>query len=249
MLNVTDVGQGTAILWIHGFPLSSAIFEPQLAIRGARHVIPDLPGFGQSRAAIGTRTVDDYARIALDLLDHRGIDRAVLAGVSMGGYICMAAARLARERIAGMILIDTRETPDDEKTRQGRYDTIEKVKREGVGPVVESMLPKMVTDSAPQELKDRVREIMSSASVEGTIAALDALATRPDSTATLRTLTVPALVVVGEDDPITPPADAVRMASLIPHARLVQLPNAAHLANMQQAEAFNKEVTVWLGRV
>lgn len=249
MLNVTDVGQGTAILWIHGFPLSSAIFEPQLAIRGGRHVIPDLPGFGQSRAGVGPMTVDDYARIALDQLDHRGIDRAVLAGMSMGGYICMAAARLAPARIAGLILIDTRETADDEKTRQGRYDTIEKVKREGVGPVVESMLPKMVTAAAPQELKDRVREIMSSASVEGTIAALGALATRPDSTATLRTLKAPALIVVGEDDPITPPADAARMAALMPHARLVQLPNAAHLANMEQAEAFNREVTMWLARL
>ena len=194
-------------------------------------------------------TMDDYARIAIDLLDHRGIDHAVFAGVSMGGYICMAIARLARERVAGLILADTRELPDDEKGRQGRFDTIEKVKREGVAPLAESMLPKMLTPAAPPELRERVREIMTSASPEGAIAALGAMASRPDSTATLRTLIIPTLVVVGENDPITPPSDAARMVALLPQGRLVRLPNVAHLANMEQAEAFNREVTVWLGKV
>jgi 3-oxoadipate enol-lactonase len=194
-------------------------------------------------------SIDDYARVAIDLLDHRGIDRAVFAGVSMGGYVCMAVARLAPERLSGLILVDTRETPDDEKGRQGRMDTIAKVRQAGTSPVIESMLPKMLTAAAPPELKARVRDIMASASVEGTITALEALAGRPDSTATLRALKVPALVVVGENDTITPPSDAERMAALIPQSRLVRLPNAAHLANMEQAEAFNKEVTVWMGRV
>ena len=249
MLNVTDLGQGKTILWIHGFPLASGVFEPQLAIRRARHVMPDLPGFGQSRPGVGPMTVDDYARISIDLLDHRGIDRAVFAGLSMGGYVCMAAARIAPERISGLILIDTKEKADDEKGRQGRYDTIARVKAEGVEPLVDSMLLKMVTADAPQELRDRVREIMSSASPEGVIAALEALANRPDSTETLRTLKAPALVAVGEKDPITPPADAERMVALLPQARLVRLPNGAHLANMEQAETFNAAVSAFLTTV
>ncbi|HEX2061448.1 MAG TPA: alpha/beta fold hydrolase, partial [Thermoanaerobaculia bacterium] len=104
MLNVTDLGSGPAVLWLHGFPLASSIFEQQLAIRGVRHIMPDLPGFGQSRANVGDVSIDDYARIALDVLDHRGLDRAVFAGLSMGGYVCLAAARLAPERVRALIL-------------------------------------------------------------------------------------------------------------------------------------------------
>jgi 3-oxoadipate enol-lactonase len=249
MLNVTDLGQGTPIVWIHGFPMASSMYEHQLAIKRIRHVMPDLPGFGQSRSAVGNMSMDDYARIAIELLDHRGIDRAVFAGFSMGGYICFALARLAPERLRGLILIDTRETPDDEKAKKGRYETIEKVKKQGIGPVVESMLPKMLTPSAPPEMRERVREIMSSSSPDGVMAALRAMAERPDSTSLLPTIAVPTLVIVGEEDPITPPADAERMTKAIPGARLVRVPGAAHLANYQQAEEVNSAVAKFMTTV
>src|SRR5688572_3955633 len=152
MLNVTDTGSGTPILWIHGFPLASSIFERQLAIGGVRHLMPDLPGFGLSpleggrlvRPDDGGRDVrppsmDDYARLMLDVLDLRGIDRAVIAGFSMGGYIAFALARIAPERMRGLILIDTRETADTEEARKGRYDTIAKVREQGIQPVVDAM--------------------------------------------------------------------------------------------------------------
>ncbi|MFP5247476.1 MAG: alpha/beta fold hydrolase [Thermoanaerobaculia bacterium] len=246
MLNVTDLGSGPPILWIHGFPLASSIFENQLAIRGARHVMPDLPGFGQSRAAVGGVTMDDYARIAIDLLDHRGIDNAYFAGLSMGGYVCFAAMRLAPQRVRGLILLDTRETADTADGKKGRYDSIEKVRKEGVTPIIESMLPKMLTSAAPQEMKDRVREIMTSTSAEGAIAALGAMAERPDSTPLLRRITVPTLILVGEEDTITPPSDAERMAKSIPNARLVRIPGAAHLANYEKAEEVNRSVAAFV---
>lgn len=239
MLNVTDLGEGTPVVWIHGYPLASSIFEHQLAIRGVRHVMPDLPGFGQSRPDGGGLSIDDYAHLALDLLDQRGLDRAVFAGLSMGGYICLAIARIAPERLRGLVLIDTRETADSEEVRKGRYDAIEKVKKEGVQPIVESMLPKMLTPAAPREMKERVREIMSSTSPEGAIAALGAMATRPNSAGVLPKITVPVLVVVGEQDTVTPPSDAMRMQSKIARARLVRIANAAHLSNYEQATEFN----------
>ena len=239
MLNVTDLGQGTPILWIHGFPLASSIYEHQLAIRNVRHVMPDLPGFGQSRPQGSDVSIDDYARICIDLLDHRGIDSAVLAGLSMGGYICFAIARLAPERMRGLILIDTRETADTEEARKGRYDSIEKVKKEGVRPIVESMLPKMLTAAAPTEMRDRVREIMMSSSPEGVCAALRAMATRPDSTPLLTEIKVPTLIIVGEQDAITPPADAERMAAAISGSRLVRIEGAAHLSNYEKATEVN----------
>jgi 3-oxoadipate enol-lactonase len=240
MLNVTDLGQGTPVVWIHGFPLASSIFEPQLAIRGVRHVMPDLPGFGQSRPDGRELTIDDYAHLMLDLLDTRGLDRAVFAGLSMGGYICLALARIAPQRLRALILIDTKETADTDEARKGRYDSIEKVRKNGVQPIVDSMLPKMLTGAAPQEMRERVREIMTSSSREGVIAALTAMARRPDSTGVLPRVNVPTLVLVGEQDTITPPADAERMSKAIPRARLVRIADAAHLSNYEQAAEVNR---------
>ncbi len=246
MLNVTDLGSGPTILWLHGFPLASSVFEKQLAIPKVRHLMPDLPGFGQSRFTGGATSMDDYARLAIDLLDRRGIDQAVVAGLSMGGYICFAMARLAPERLRGLILIDTRETADTAEARKGRYDTIAKVREQGIQPVVDSMLPKMLTPGAPQAMKDRAREIMTSSSAEGVVAALQAMAERPDSSELLPQIAVPTLVVVGEQDAITPPADAERMARMIPEARLVKIANAAHLSNFEQSEVFNEAVQKYL---
>lgn len=233
------------ILWMHGFPLSSAMFEPQRAIAGATHVMPDLPGFGGTPARAGL-TMDDYARFALEQLDRRGIEKVTLAGFSMGGYIAFAIARLAPERIRALLLLDTRETADSEEARRGRLEMIETVRAQGVQPVVDAMLPKMLTSGAPRELKNRVRDIMLYSSVEGTIAALAAMANRADSSSLLPTLDIPALIVVGEEDAITPPADAERMARLLPHAKLVRIPNAAHMANFEQPEAFNRAVEGWI---
>jgi 3-oxoadipate enol-lactonase len=140
------------------------------------------------------------------------------------------------------VLIDTRETADSDDARKGRYDSIEKVKKEGVKPIVEAMLPKMLTRSAPQEMKDRVREIMSSSTPDGVIAALRAMATRPDSSELLPKLRVPTMIVVGELDTITPPDDAERMTKAISGARLVRVADAAHLSNYEKATEVNRVI-------
>lgn len=232
------------IVWIHGFPLSSAMFEKQRAIEGVRHVMPDLPGFGESAPPSGPMTMDEYARIVLDKLD---VETATFAGFSMGGYIALAIARTAPQRMEGLILIDTREKADTDEARKGRYDTIEKVREQGIAPVVDSMLPKMLTATAPQEMRDRVREIMNTSSREGVIAALQAMAERADSTSVLPTINVPTLIVVGAEDAVTPPADAERMAAAIPNAKLVKIAGAAHLANVEKAEEFSEAVAGFLG--
>lgn len=219
----------SAILWLHGFPLTSRVFEKQRAIAGVEHLMPDLPAL---------QSMDDYARFAVAQLDARGIEKATIAGLSMGGYICFAALRLFPERVSGLILIDTRETADSEEARKGRFESIGKVEQQGVAAVADAMLPKMVVSDA---LKPEVREIMMSASPEFVIGALWAMAERPDSSALLPTINVPTLVVVGEEDTITPPADAERMAAAIPGARLVRIAGAAHLSNYEKPEEFNLE--------
>jgi 3-oxoadipate enol-lactonase len=232
------------IVWIHGFPLSSAMFEKQKSIEGVRHVMPDLPGFDGTPAAKHSMSMDDYARFVLAAVDGQ----AIFAGFSMGGYIALAIARRAPERMEGLILIDTRETPDTADARKGRYDTIEKVRAQGIPPVVDAMLPKMLTADAPQAMRDRVRAIMNTSSPEGVIAALEAMAQRPDSSKDLPNITVPTLIVVGAEDPITPPADAERMAAAIPNAKLVNIAGAAHMANFEKPEEFNAAVREFLVR-
>ena len=245
---ITDQGGGTPIIWIHAFPLSSRVFQEQLDIKGARHLMPDLSGFGRAPEPAGEMTMDRYADEVLAALDERGIQRAVFAGLSMGGYILLAAARMAPGRFAGAILIDTRETADTPAAKKGRFETMKKVKEKGVSVVVEAMLPKMLTSSAPRHLKDGVRSMMSASSAGGVMAALKAMAERPDSTEILPRLDVPALVIVGAEDTITPPSDAQRMAGHLPRATLVTIPNAAHLSNLEQPAKFNRAVQEFLRR-
>ena len=228
------------IVWIHGFPLSPAVFEKQREIGGIQHVIRALPGFGGAAPPAKPMTIDDYARQIVEELDEA--EQAIFAGLSMGGYIALSIARNFPERMSGLILIDTRETADNEEQRKGRYATMDKVRAEGVQPVIDSMLPKMLTHEAPEEMRERVREIMASSSPEGVIAALEAMATRADSTDLLPRINVPALVVVGAEDTITPPSDAERMARALPHAMLVSIPGAAHLSNYEKWERFNRAV-------
>jgi 3-oxoadipate enol-lactonase len=238
----TDEGGGQPIVWIHGFPHSSRVFQRQLSITGVRHIVPDLPGFGRTPpASIGS--IDDYARAVLALLDRLGIDRAIFAGLSMGGYICFG---IPLSRVEGLILIDTRETADTPEARKGRYETIEKVKVRGVSVVVDSLLPKMLTPAAPPELVDEVRTMMSGSSREGVIAALRAMAERPDSTPILPRINVPVLIAVGDQDSVTPPSDAERMAKAIKKATLVTIRGAAHLSNLEKPQEFNAAVERFL---
>ncbi|HEX9160771.1 MAG TPA: alpha/beta hydrolase [Thermoanaerobaculia bacterium] len=248
-LHVIETGYGVPILWIHGFPLCSEVFANQLSIDGARHIVPDLPGLCRSDPPKDHMTIPDYARAVLGVLDERRVDKAVFAGLSMGGYIALAAARMAPQRMLGLILIDTRETPDSKEASQGRYMTISKVKLNGVGVVVDDMLPKMLTGNAPRSMVAGVKRIMSASTAEGVIAALAAMAERQDSSDLLPEIKVPALVIVGEKDTIAPLADAERMARALPNAKLVKIRGAAHLTNVECPAEFNAAVTEFLASV
>ncbi|HSN68685.1 MAG TPA: alpha/beta fold hydrolase [Thermoanaerobaculia bacterium] len=247
-----DVGDGIPVLWIHGYPLSSAIYAPQESIPGARHIVPDLPGFGSAPPPEGEMTIDGYAEGILRIMDEKGIRSAVVAGLSMGGYIALSVARQAMERLCGLILIDTRETPDAPEARAKRFESIEAVRAAGTGSVVEAMLPKMLTEATMKQDTEKagaVRRIMESASKDGVIAALGAMARRGDSSALLPRIEVPTLVVAGREDAITPPSDAERMRSAIPGAELLILENAAHLSNFERPAEFNRAVSRFLQKV
>jgi len=223
------------IVWIHGYPHSPAIFEPQLEIEGYRHIRPDL------RKMRGN-TMREFAQQVLEQVDD---ERAIFAGVSMGGYIAMQIYRDAPERVAALILMSTRETPDDDAGRAARMKAIETIRKDGPKAVTDALLPKMLIGEAAQ--RDG-RKILEAAPAEWMIAALQAMAERPDSTETLRNATVPALIVVGDKDPITPPTDAERMVAMMRDAEMAPIANASHLANYERSQQVNHIIEAWLAR-
>lgn len=238
-------GSGFPILWLHAFPLSSAIFTPQTRIQGYRHIRPDFRGFGATPPPDAEMSMASYSRDALDVLDSLGIDRAVVAGVSMGGYVAMQLLRDAPKRVAALLLMDTRETADTEQGRADRLKSAADVAANGTKNLIDSMVPKMVVR---ESLRVVVQHMMQSATPAGVIAAQKAMAARPDSTETLRNANAPALVIVGDRDSITTTKDAERMVSLMKRAELAPIAAAAHLANFEAPAQVNDLVPAFLAR-
>jgi 3-oxoadipate enol-lactonase len=244
-------GEGTPLLLIHGFPLDRTMWAPQLhaLAPAARVIAPDLRGSGESALPPGRVTMETYAEDLRGLLDALGIPRAVVAGLSMGGYIAFAFYRLFAERVRALILTDTRPQPDSSEGKKGRDENAALARDKGAGAIADRMLPKMLT---PQTLAQRpelaaaVRALMARQPVPGIVAALMAMKDRPDSTPTLAQISVPTLVVGGAEDTLTPPKDAQAMSDAIRGARLVTIPGAAHLSNYEQPEAFNRAVAEFL---
>lgn len=245
-LNWREAGEGTPLVLLHGFPLNSAQWEPQLANppAGWRLIAPDLRGFGASSGGgSGPYTMDVFAQDVASLLDSLGVERAVLCGVSMGGYVTFAFLRGFRERVLGLVLSDTRAGADDEQARVARKALAERVGEQGAAAVRSAMLPKLVSAATHRdhpEVVERVAGMIDVAPVDALQRALHGLATRHDSEPLLRTIEVPTLIVVGADDEITPPGDAQLLARGIRGARLELIRDAGHLPNLEQPEMFDQ---------
>ncbi len=235
-------GQGPAVLFIHGYPLDHSIWDYPLAhLEGWLRIAPDLRGMGQSDAPDLGYSMATYAEDLLALLDTLGVERVVLCGLSMGGYVAFEMLRRAHERVRGMVLMDTRSEADTLEGRKARDAAAALAREGGASAIADSMLPKMLAPSAATEnpaLAERVRKMMEGTPVSGILGALGALRDRPDSTQDLPLLTrTPTLVVVGEQDQITPKDRAQAMATAIPGARLAVVPGAGHLTPMERPEA------------
>jgi pimeloyl-ACP methyl ester carboxylesterase len=242
-----EAGAGWPVVLIHAFPLNADMWRPQLSRppEGSRLIAPDVRGFGPgSTAAEATPnlTVDDMASDIAALLDHLELERAVIGGLSMGGYITFALFRNAAERFNGMILADTRPQADTPEGREARRKMIDLVHSGGAPAVADQMLPKLLNPSSDPEfteLKSGVRRTIESAAAPSLVAAITAMMERPDSSAELTRISCPTLVLVGENDAITPVADAEAMHERILRSRLVVLPGAGHLSNLQSPAAFS----------
>jgi 3-oxoadipate enol-lactonase len=253
LLSVTEAGSGAPLVLLHAFPLNARMWEPQLTAlpAGWRGVAPDLRGFGRSaRGATPARHIGDHASDVLALVDALGAGPVVLAGVSMGGYIAFECWRRRPSAIRGLVLADTRAEADSDDARARRLTMQGLASREGTGAVVEAMLPGLLgatTQTADPHLAVQVREWAMETAAEGVVDALEVLRTRPDSRSTLSTITCPTLVLVGQEDTLTPPDLSRVIADGIAGATLVEIPRAGHLANVEQPDAFTAALSTWLG--
>jgi pimeloyl-ACP methyl ester carboxylesterase len=228
------------LVLLHAFPLNAEMWARQKAALDGRTVLaPDLPGFGSSPP--GEESLDGFAEQVVLAMDAAGIERAVVAGLSMGGYVALRLWDRWPERVAGLVLADTRAGADSPEAAERREEQASRARNEGVAWLAESMLPNVLGPTTLQErpeVVEHVRRMMEGASAEGVARALLAMRGRPDSTDLLRRIDVPVLAIVGEEDTLTPPAEARLIAESVPDGRLEVLPGAGHLSNLENPEAF-----------
>lgn len=244
--------KGTLVL-IHAFPLGARMWDPQLALaeQGWRIIAPQLRGFGGAAASPAASSVDEFAADIVDLLDALHIEHAVIAGLSLGGYIAFELFRRAPLYFRGLVLADTRAQADQPQAVEGRQNMIAAVRERGVAAAADEMLPKLVCDATRTnrpEVITALREMILENPADTVAGAIVALMTRPDSRPLLPDIHCPTLVVVGDQDAITPPVMSEEMQRLIPGAELAVIPDAGHMSNMEQPAAFNHALAQFLAR-
>lgn len=245
-----DVGSGLPVVFLHAFPLNRTMWDPQVSalVAESRCIAIDLRGLGESKGR-EPYTMDRYADDVAGVLDTLGIEQAVLVGCSMGGYVAFAFWRRHRARVRALVLADTRATADDVETAERRRALIEVAEEQGSTGVanlqIAGLVGKTTRDKRP-DVFDAMHRMMAQAPVEGVIGGLEALIARPDSTPTCATIDVPTLVIVGDEDVLTPPKEARQLASAIRGSRIEVLRGAGHLANVERPASFNTVMSEFL---
>jgi 3-oxoadipate enol-lactonase len=248
-------GEGTPVLLVHGFPFYAEMWEPQVEALGDkfRFVTVDLLGFGESdapqdRSAYSIEAYADQVKAAVDAL---GVGKVALVGLSMGGYVVLSFMRKYRDFAAGIVLADTRAEADAPEAIAKRTAQQKQVAEAGTAELIDALVGAYLSQSTFDKKKDvveRVKSLMDNPPY-GFIGALEAMKNRLDSTDGLIEIKVPSLIVVGENDALTPPELSRKMHEHIGGSRLVVLPEAGHMSNLESPEAFNGALAEFLGRV
>lgn len=228
------------LLFIHAFPMDARMWDAQRELfRGFPVAAPHLPGFGGTEPAGGTMTMSSAARRCLSALDDAGIGRAVVCGLSMGGYVAFEIWRTARDRVAGLVLANTRSGADTPEGAAGRRALADRLRSEGNGFLVGSP-PPLLGPAAPEELRAWVRGVIADQPADAIAAAALGMAERPDSTPDLAGIDVPVAVVTSDADTLIPQEISAPMAELIPGAELVVIEGAGHLSNLERPGEFSQ---------
>ena len=233
------VGEGRPVILVHAFPLDGRMWqETAQGLAGKCRVIaPNMRGFGDSDLGDDGHSIADMADDVAVLMDSLGIAKATVGGLSMGGYVALAFAARHRDRLDGLILADTRAAADSDATRAGRADALALVETQGVEALVERQLAVLLSPSAGDQVRNRVRTL-GRQKAEGVCAGIRALRDRPDRRSDLPSITCPTLVIAGADDKISPRAEMSEIAQAIPGARLTEIAGAGHLSNLEKPSEF-----------
>jgi pimeloyl-ACP methyl ester carboxylesterase len=228
-----------AVALLHAFPLDARMWDGQVSLldeAGYETLAPNLPGREPDN------DLRNWAERLLQVLPGLFIP----VGCSMGGYLIFELWRQASARIPAAVFVDTRASADTPEGRQAREDTIGLLREEGFEAFWKTQEPKLFGPNAPPEVVERAHAIAAEQPITNLVATLQALAARPDSRNTAASMDVPALVVVGEHDELTPPSDAKELAALLPRARLVVVPDAGHLVPLEKPEELSEEIFLFL---
>jgi pimeloyl-ACP methyl ester carboxylesterase len=243
------------LLLIHGFPHDATLWEHQINALSdvAQLIAPDLRGFGSNAAEPGPDLrIEDYATDLLKLLNDRGIEKVIVAGLSMGGYVALSFLEKYPDRVRALILCNTRAEADDEAGRKKRYEVVEKAMNGGVPVIARELLPKMLAERTKNEQPEEVRkleEMMLRQPPEAIAAASKAMATRKDQREFLRSIKIPVLIITGDQDPIMPLPTSELMHTSIIGSEMNVLKDAAHLSNIDRPAEFNAAVRDFLQKL
>ncbi|MBI4672095.1 MAG: alpha/beta hydrolase [Chloroflexi bacterium] len=252
LVGYDESGSGMPLVLIHGYPLNRMMWEAQWEglTQSARVLAPDMRGFGESEMVDAPVQISTYAEDVHEFLQAMGIQEpAVICGLSMGGYIALAYLGQYPEQVAGLVLANTKATPDSGEAKAGRNKNIALAQAKGADAIAEGILPKMLapqTYAANAELVEQVKHIMASATVTGIVGALSAMRDRPDSIYTLEQSSTPTLIIAGTDDQLMPMAEQDKMKQAARNSTLVVIPDAGHLSPMEQPDAFNAALAEFL---
>jgi 3-oxoadipate enol-lactonase len=248
-----DEGPGPCVVLLHGYPLSREMWREQVSGIGSiyRIIAPDLRGHGASSAPEGVYTMDEMAGDVIELIDTLHITEPfVLGGLSMGGYVALALINRYPDRVRALMLMDTQAGADTPEAALTREATARSVLEAGsAAAVAAAMLPRVFTKRTLEERPERVepiKAVMEQTTPRGIAGALRGMAIRPDRRAELANIKVPTLVLVGEEDVVTPPSVAKAMADAIPDARLEVIPKAGHLAPYENPAVSNDVILRFL---
>lgn len=245
-----DVGSGFPVVFLHAFPLNRTMWDPQVSalVAECRCIAIDTRGAGDSPPT-APYSMDRFADDVAAVLDTLQIERAVIVGLSIGGYISFALWRRHRHRIRALVLADTRAGADTVTQIERRRALIELAETQGSAAIANAQIASLVGTSTRDkrpDIYDSVHRIIAQSSAEGIVGSLEAMMTRPDSAATCATIDAPTLIIVGDEDVATPPSEARALQKLIPNSRLEVLEQAGHLSNLERPAAFNTVVSEFL---
>jgi 3-oxoadipate enol-lactonase len=240
----------STLLLIHAFPVDARMWDQQVADLSKEHQVlaPSLPGFGGAPPAGDVLTMDAAADAAAGELEGAGAERAVVAGLSMGGYVAFSLWRRHRDRVAGLLLVNTKAEPDDEAGKERRRGVAQKARQEGSAAIADAP-PPLLSEAADPALWDRVKEMIRRQPGESIAAASLGMADRPDSRPILGEIDVPTTVLTSSGDTLIPPDVTAPMAEAIPTAELVTLQNAGHLSNLEDPTGFTNALRSLIARV